>query len=251
MDFGSIFENIPVGIVIAIVLAAVFWATAFRRREDIPGRKSRPYVRSTIGLLATLGLIALTMTNVGPNGGLWSTLPELTKIFTLGILAIWAYIFFYRFTPLTIAHAPTVLTTLGIFGTFVGIAWGLSGFNVNSVQESIPILLDGLKTSFWASVVGVGGAVSIKMKHLIIVSFKEDKTATDYDATIDDVASLLRALNNSLRQSEQTTVVSELMLMRRDSNERLDSLRKAFEEFMKRAHAAEHVPRMELPRRTS
>jgi hypothetical protein len=263
MEFTSILADIPLGIVIAIALSLVFWATAFSR-PGVSATKGRPFVRATIGLVATLALIAMAMIGLGPNGGLWASLPQLTKIFVVGILALWAYIFFYRFTSVTIASAPTVLTTLGIFGTFIGIAWGLSGFNAQDVQGSIPALLDGLKTSFWSSVVGIGGAVSIKMKHLFIVSLVQEKDLDAYEATLDDVATLLQSLNKSLREGEESTVVSELMAMRRDANDRLDSLRRSFEEFVKEMeakleeqnrqlheHVAGHSVRVELPRQPS
>lgn len=50
---------------------------------------------------------------------------------------------------------PTVLATLGILGTFIGIFWGLLGFDVKALQESIPGLLDGLKIAFFTSIVGL------------------------------------------------------------------------------------------------
>ena len=42
-------------------------------------------------------------------------------------------------------------TTLGIFGTFVGIFIGLLGFDVNDITSSVPQLLGGLKTAFLIS----------------------------------------------------------------------------------------------------
>ena len=58
-----------------------------------------------------------------------------------------------------VSFGPTILTTLGIFATFLGIAFGLSEFDANNIQASVPALLGGLKTAFWASVAGVGGAL--------------------------------------------------------------------------------------------
>jgi hypothetical protein len=62
-------------------------------------------------------------------------------------------------------YAPTILTTTGIFFTFLGIALGLAHFDTENIQASIPALLGGLKTAFWASVAGVGGALTIKFRH--------------------------------------------------------------------------------------
>ncbi|MEY3996313.1 MAG: hypothetical protein RL344_656, partial [Pseudomonadota bacterium] len=35
---------------------------------------------------------------------------------------------------------PSMFTTIGILGTFVGIAYGLSDFNPNDIEKSIPAL---------------------------------------------------------------------------------------------------------------
>jgi hypothetical protein len=52
----------------------------------------------------------------------------------------------------SIAHkGPALLTTLGILGTFTGIAFELLDFNTNDIQKSVPELIEGIKTAFWAS----------------------------------------------------------------------------------------------------
>ncbi|MBO8086206.1 MAG: hypothetical protein J7D61_09255 [Marichromatium sp.] len=51
--------------------------------------------------------------------------------------------------------APTLLTTLGILGTFLGIAIGLLEFDVRDIEYSIPVLLDGLKLAFVTSIIGI------------------------------------------------------------------------------------------------
>lgn len=47
------------------------------------------------------------------------------------------------------------LSTLGVLGTFFGITWGLMGFNADDLDNSIPILLGGLKTAFFTSLAGM------------------------------------------------------------------------------------------------
>lgn len=44
---------------------------------------------------------------------------------------------------------------LGILGTFTGIIIGLLNFDTESIDTSIPVLLDGLKTAFITSIVGM------------------------------------------------------------------------------------------------
>lgn len=58
--------------------------------------------------------------------------------------------------------APNILTSLGIFFTFVGILISLSNFDVLDINDSIPRLLDGLKLAFLSSVVGLGSSVSFR-----------------------------------------------------------------------------------------
>jgi methyl-accepting chemotaxis protein len=47
------------------------------------------------------------------------------------------------------------IVSLGILGTFIGIAIGLYYFDVTNIKESMPQLLDGLKTAFVTSGVGI------------------------------------------------------------------------------------------------
>jgi hypothetical protein len=42
----------------------------------------------------------------------------------------------------------SILVSTGVLGTFIGIFIGLLGFDSSSVVDSVPKLLDGLKTAF-------------------------------------------------------------------------------------------------------
>jgi chromosome segregation ATPase len=59
--------------------------------------------------------------------------------------------------PYIFDSIPQVFPTLGILGTFLGIAYGLFYFDVKNMDESIPELLNGLKTAFIASIFGITG----------------------------------------------------------------------------------------------
>ena len=80
------------------------------------------------------------------------------------------FIFFFfvaispRFEQLTILSVnPSLLTTIGILGTFVGIYIGLHEFNISNIDGSIPKLLSGLKVAFTTSIAGIVGAVFLKI----------------------------------------------------------------------------------------
>lgn len=60
----------------------------------------------------------------------------------------------------------SILTVVGIFGTFLGICIGLWHFEVTNIEESIGPLLEGLKLAFLTSVVGIGSSLILKFGSL-------------------------------------------------------------------------------------
>ncbi len=146
----------------------------------------------------------------------------------MGILTL---LFHIRFNEKTISYAPTILTTTGIFATFLGIALGLVEFDSTNVQSSVPNLLNGLKTAFWASVAGVGGALTIKFRHFFFgVRSATASEEISHDVTASDIAILLKGIQQALVGADDSTLVSQLKLMRSDTNDRLDALGKSQQE---------------------
>ncbi|MGQ9799737.1 MAG: hypothetical protein ACUVRG_10710 [Ignavibacterium sp.] len=60
-----------------------------------------------------------------------------------------------KINPYIYDSIPSVFTTLGILGTFVGIFFGLQKFDVYNINDSIPPLLEGMKTAFSTSIIGI------------------------------------------------------------------------------------------------
>lgn len=141
--------------------------------------------------------------------------------------------FHIKYGDKTLTYGPTILTTTGIFATFLGIALGLSDFNTLNIQASIPTLLDGLKTAFWASVAGVGGALTIKFRHFF-GGTKQDidiaGSGIDGEVTASDLAKLLQSIQQALVGNDDSTLVSQIKLSRQDANDRLDALKSAQQE---------------------
>jgi hypothetical protein len=154
-------------------------------------------------------------------------LPFQTQVSVAGIVLL-TLIFHARFNFKTFAYAPTILTTTGIFFTFLGVALGLSEFDTNNIQASVPTLLGGLKTAFWASVAGVGGALTIKFRHFAF-GLREEQglKSTDEEVTGHDLAKLLASIQHALVGQDDATLISQIKLLRQDTNDRLDSLKKA------------------------
>lgn len=70
-----------------------------------------------------------------------------------------------------IEQLPSVISTLGVLGTFLGITKGLINFNPGDLDNSIPLLLNGLKTAFFTSLLGMSGSLILSK----IVNSKMEK----------------------------------------------------------------------------
>lgn len=75
--------------------------------------------------------------------------------------------------------AASILTIVGVLGTFIGIYIGLQKFNPKDLQGSIEILLEGLKIAFGTSIVGIGSALFLKGIMSPIVQTYQKKEAQD------------------------------------------------------------------------
>lgn len=140
-------------------------------------------------------------------GQLWfrviSTMSADTGAF-MAVIVLFTLYFHARFTPEVIYKAPSFLTTLGILGTFLGIAVGLLSFDAAEVQRSVPALIDGVKTAVWASACGVFCALTIKLRDVFFTRRKAARKVVA--ATVDDLAESLRGIEQVLGGVEQALV---------------------------------------------
>lgn len=152
----------------------------------------------------------------------------LTEIFLWGMIGVLGLSIFLKrknranqFTQYT----PTLLTTLGILGTFAGIVSGLLGFDVNNIDGSIGTLLDGLKTAFITSLAGMFLSTSYKVSLSTgIFSAPHGNGAVDEDEIgIADLYSVMKEqtagidrLQASIGGDGDASLVNQLKLMRSD-----------------------------------
>ena len=80
--------------------------------------------------------------------------------------------------------------TLGILLTFLGIWQGLIGFDIADYTESLPPLIDGLKTAFGSSIVGLFSSM------IINIAFVESRD--DVEQSLDRMAASLNDLKSVL-----------------------------------------------------
>jgi len=138
-------------------------------------------------------------------------------------------------------HAPNVMTSLGILGTFVGIVIGLLNFDVQNIDASIRFLLEGMKTAFITSLVGM--LCSILFKTIDTWKFapaRDASTAPD-EVTPGHILSSLERQNvsletmlRSLSASEEGSVVGQLKMVRTDLSDAANRQRQSREQFESR-----------------
>lgn len=151
--------------------------------------------------------------------------------------------------------APTILTVMGIFGTFLGITIGLVEFDTNNIEEGVPKLLEGLKTAFVTSIAGMFSALVVKVVSVLPrknVEALHGVGPEEIHAALAEQTKLLESLNGELLVTRKAiagdgdgTVVTQLQKVRVDlqdgfqgaekghkgrSEKGLETLQKEFEE---------------------
>lgn len=154
-----------------------------------------------------------------------------TLFFIVLNLGLTCYFVFFRFNRFAVAHGPEILTTFGIFGCFIGIALALLNFDATKVSASVPQLLEGVKTAFWASVTGVGGALAIRARHALQRTPIRQSEGAPKSASLDDLVAATQALQRSLSGNEDGSLLSQMKLMRQEQNDQLRELNTSFKTF--------------------
>ena len=72
-------------------------------------------------------------------------------------------LFYLSIIPKSKRNYKNEIVSLGVLGTFLGIAFGLFNFDATNVKESMPYLLNGLKTAFITSGVGIFFSIIISI----------------------------------------------------------------------------------------
>jgi len=140
-------------------------------------------------------------------------------------------------------------TTLGILGTFVGIFIGLIGFDVNNIQASVPLLLEGLKTAFLTSIAGMVAGLILKVAPILYGIRIERGDAEKEEATLEAVVRHLATIEkDQKRLSEEngkqlvkiekalcgegeTTLLTQIQKLRTSFADKQDELVQAFKSF--------------------
>jgi len=124
-------------------------------------------------------------------------------------------------------YVPTLLTSLGILGTFCGIVAGLLGFDANDIDNSIGSLLDGMKTAFTTSLVGMSSSIIYKVLASSGLLAPKTTDAVDEDQigvvelydVMREQAEGISALQQAIGGEGDSSLTSQMKLMRSDAND--------------------------------
>ena len=135
------------------------------------------------------------------------------------------------------------LTSLGIFGTFLGIAVGLWFFDPADIDGSVKSLLGGMKIAFISSVMGLGSYLwlnykiedeisneDVGMGDLLLEMSNGNKSMAD---KLDKVNSSVSNLNNAITGDNDGSLLHHIFMMRMNISDKFDNLIDQFKEFAK------------------
>ena len=133
------------------------------------------------------------------------TIPTSTWIWLIAIFVVFAICLFFvfRFTKngklvanrRVVEYFPTFVSTLGVIGTFYGITIGLLSFDTGNLDQSIPGLLDGLKTAFFTSLAGMIGSMILSG----FISKKQDEN----DGGVSDINQAAGTICQAVQQMSE------------------------------------------------
>ena len=98
--------------------------------------------------------------------------------------------------------AASILTMVGVFGTFIGIYIGLQEFNPKELQGSIETLLNALKLAFLTSIVGIGSA--LLLKGIISPLAQRSQQNSSEDPEQETIGRFVNVLTEALESVETT-----------------------------------------------
>lgn len=98
-----------------------------------------------------------------------------------------------------IEQLPSMISTLGVLGTFAGITIGLLYFDTKNLDDSIPKLLSGLKTAFFTSLAGMIGSLFLS-KQVNSALDEKDGGMSDIDMAAGQICKAVDAMNTTTKE---------------------------------------------------
>lgn len=159
---------------------------------------------------------------------------EITNVFLFIIGGILVAGLYFRLTKKQtnklVSLLPNIAASFGILGTFVGIYLGLLEFDVVNISDSIPKLLEGLKTAFITSIAGLITSIILKFTFETKAVLESSKNDVQQDDPLELLKAMVSGINNlekssreieksivsCFRSDEEYSLISQLKLIRQE-----------------------------------
>lgn len=156
---------------------------------------------------------------------------------------------------------PSVVSTLGVLGTFLGITRGLVSFDTAHLDESIPVLLSGLKTAFFTSLLGMSG--SLVLNRIVSAKFDKEPKTNELEKAARMIVDALKANQRELpkmmeegnknlvallSQDETVKIIRQDVEQLKDDTEELKGIIQEFKSILDHISSSTTTSAEELPR---
>ena len=124
---------------------------------------------------------------------------------TAGILMFITCVWFRKILYQQVNAIASIVTIIGVLGTFIGIFIGLVTFNPKDIEASIPMLLGGLRFAFLTSIFGILGSIMLKW---LALNKRKEQAALEVinpGATVDNLAGLLQSILDAEKKEGKET----------------------------------------------
>ena len=185
-------------------------------------------------------------------------------IIAFAIIMLVAIGWFWKIRHQQVNAVASIVTVIGVLGTFLGIAIGLYQFDTGNIEASVPKLLEGLKIAFITSILGIVGSIALKwsalnerkkeggpgvndlaelLQNLLTVEQEEAKETREIlrsTASKSEMRSrsqgqetreILGSIERSLTGEDDSTVLTQLQKLETTFSDKQDDLIHAFNEF--------------------
>lgn len=145
--------------------------------------------------------------------------------FTIGFITVlFVYFVFVANTPdKEISSAPNILTSVGIFFTFLGVSVSLYHFDADNITSSIPDLLDGLKIAFFSSVAGLGYSILYRAAKYYLNSINK-KQGVSSEVGPEDFLREMRGIKDALIGEGDASLSTQIGKLRNDFRDFADKV---------------------------
>lgn len=158
----------------------------------------------------------------------------LVDLIVVSVILLSLTFFMFRFDRFATSYGPEVLTTLGIFGCFLGVVLALWNLNPNDMIGSMPTLLGAIRTAFISSLFGVGSALVLRATQRFRKPKKREsfvQSGSGASIPIGELIEAIDALREGLIGQEQGSLFNEIKLLRLEQKQHSEDYIQEFKTF--------------------